>query len=47
MTHTHVAWQFNKNVAKTASPLIVDDLLYMVSHDGVVTCLEIATGSQV
>jgi len=47
VTDTHVAWKFNKNVAKTASPVIVDDLLYMVSDDGVVTCLEVATGNQV
>jgi outer membrane protein assembly factor BamB len=47
VTDTHVAWKFNKNVAKTASPVIVDDLLYMVSDDGVVTCLETATGSQI
>jgi outer membrane protein assembly factor BamB len=47
VTDTHVAWKFNKNVAKTASPVIVDDLLYMVSDDGAVTCLETATGTQV
>lgn len=47
VTDTQVAWKFNKNVAKTASPLIVDDLLYMVSDNGMVTCLEIATGKAV
>jgi len=47
VTKTHVAWRSSKNVAKTASPIIVDDLLYMVSDDGVVTCLEVATGQEV
>ncbi|OHE79866.1 MAG: hypothetical protein A2107_03080, partial [Verrucomicrobia bacterium GWF2_62_7] len=29
VTDTHVAWKFDKHVARTASPVIVDDLLYM------------------
>ncbi len=47
VTDTHVAWKFDSMVAKTASPVLVDDLLYMVSDDGQVTCLEAATGKQV
>ena len=46
VTDTHVAWKFDKMVAKTASPILVDDLLYMVSDDGMVTCLEAETGNQ-
>ena len=47
VTDTHIAWKLDKGVAKTASPVIVDDLLYMARDDGVVTCLEVATGQQV
>jgi len=47
VTDTHVAWKFDKMVAKTASPILVDDLLYLVSDDGMVTCLEAETGNQV
>lgn len=47
VTDTHVAWKFDKRVARTASPVIVDDLLYMVSDGGDLTCLEVATGTEV
>jgi hypothetical protein len=47
VTDTHVAWKCGSMVSKTASPILVDDLLYMVSDDGSVTCLETATGQQV
>lgn len=47
VTDTHVAWRVDTAVAKTASPILVDDLLYMVSDEGVITCLESATGKQV
>lgn len=47
VTDTHVAWRFDTIVAKTASPVLVDGLLYMVSDDGMVTCLESATGNRV
>jgi outer membrane protein assembly factor BamB len=47
VTDTHVAWKFGKPVAKTASPAIVDGLLYMVSDDGSLVCLETATGDTV
>lgn len=47
VTDTQVAWKFDKMVAKTASPILVDGLLYMVSDDGMLTCLEAETGSQV
>jgi outer membrane protein assembly factor BamB len=47
VTDTHVVWKTDKMVAKTASPILVDGLFYMVSDDGMVTCLEPATGKQV
>lgn len=47
VTDTHVVWKTDKMVSKTASPILVDDLLYMVSDDGMLTCLEAQTGTQV
>jgi hypothetical protein len=47
VTDTHVAWKVDSMVPKTASPILVDGLLYMVSDDGVVTCLEATSGKQV
>ncbi len=47
VTDSHVVWKFDKHVARTASPIIVDDLLYMVSDGGDITCLEVATGKEV
>jgi hypothetical protein len=34
-------------VSKTASPILVEGLLYMVNDEGLLTCLEAATGKQV
>ena len=46
VTRSNVVWQSDKSVPKTASPVVVGDLLFMVSDDGMVSCLEIATGKQ-
>ncbi len=46
VTDTHIAWKTDSMVPKTASPILVKDLLYMVSDDGLVTCLEASTGKQ-
>ncbi|MGA2502023.1 MAG: PQQ-binding-like beta-propeller repeat protein [Tepidisphaeraceae bacterium] len=46
VTDTRVAWKV-KNAAQTASPIIVDNLLYMVSDSGLATCVEVATGKLV
>ena len=45
VTDTRVAWKVR--TAQTASPIIVDDLLYMVSDSGVAMCVEVATGKLV
>jgi outer membrane protein assembly factor BamB len=47
VTDTHVAWRSDSMIPKMASPVLVDGLLYLVSDDGAVTCLEAATGKQV
>jgi outer membrane protein assembly factor BamB len=44
VTNTHVAWRFRKNVPNIPSPLVVGDLLFLISDQGVATCLEARTG---
>lgn len=47
VTDTHVAWKLDKGVCKTASPILVDGLLYLIADDGALLCLDAATGEQV
>jgi outer membrane protein assembly factor BamB len=47
VTDTNIAWTSDYMVPKTASPIIVEGLLYMVHDEGLVTCLETPTGKQV
>ena len=47
VTDTHVAWRLTKDMPRTASLLLVGDLLYMVNDDGYALCLEAQTGNQV
>jgi len=47
VTDTHIAWRSDAMVSKTASPLLVDGLLYMVTDDGMVSCSEAKTGNRV
>ena len=46
VTKTHVAWQWSRGVPLTPSPLIVGDELYMVSDNGIATCLDAKTGQE-
>lgn len=48
VTDTHVAWKIKgRAVPEEPSPLLVEDLLYIVSNDGRLTCLDAATGAEV
>jgi outer membrane protein assembly factor BamB len=42
-----VKWKVKKSVAKTASPILVDGLIYMAGDEGVVTCTDATTGENV
>ena len=42
-----VLWRLKTGVTKTASPLLVDDLIYMVNDDGVASCVDSADGNVV
>lgn len=47
VTETHVAWKETKSMPQRCSPLLIDDLLYLVNRKGIATCLDAATGQQV
>jgi outer membrane protein assembly factor BamB len=47
VTKTGIAWRVKRGVPSRPSPLLVDDLLYMVSDDGLASCLEAKTGKPV
>ena len=44
---THVAWKESRGMPQRCSPLLVDDLLFVVNRDGIATCLEAKTGQPV
>jgi outer membrane protein assembly factor BamB len=46
VTDTQVRWRLKSGVAKTASPLLVDGLIYMVSDDGIINCIDAATSKR-
>ena len=46
VTSSHVAWTVKKNVPHSASLLLVDDAVYMVSDKGTLSCLDAKTGEE-
>ncbi len=44
ITAEAIAWTNDKTPPKRSSPLVVDDLLFTISDDGVAMCLEATTG---
>ncbi|MGA2540104.1 MAG: PQQ-binding-like beta-propeller repeat protein [Verrucomicrobiota bacterium] len=47
VTDTHVAWKISERMPATPSPLLVDDLLYVVNDGGIASCLEAQTGRSI
>jgi len=47
VTDTHIVWHNLKGVPEIPSPLIVDDLVFMVNEGGVVSCVEAKNGNPV
>jgi outer membrane protein assembly factor BamB len=45
VTKSHVAWTLKRGVSLTPSPLLVGDELYMVSDNGVASCIDAKTGA--
>jgi outer membrane protein assembly factor BamB len=44
VTDSHVAWKLTKGAPLTPSPLLVGDELYLVSDQGIASCLDAKTG---
>ena len=48
VTASNVVWKSaTRMVAKTASPVVIGDLLYMVTDGGKLSCVEVATGQEI
>jgi outer membrane protein assembly factor BamB len=45
VTKSHIAWTLKRGVSLTPSPLLIGDELYMVSDNGVASCIDAKTGS--
>jgi outer membrane protein assembly factor BamB len=46
ITETGVAWKISKGAPRNSSPLIVGDEIYLMTDNGVATCLDARTGRQ-
>jgi len=47
VTASHIAWKASKGIGHKPSPLLVDDLIYVVADGGVASCFDAKTGAQV
>jgi outer membrane protein assembly factor BamB len=47
VTSSHIDWTVKRNVPTRPAPVLVGDLIYMVSDLGIVTCLEAKSGKEV
>ena len=47
VTDTHIVWKHRKGAPEIPSPLIVDDLMFMVNEGGVVSCVDAKSGNPV
>jgi outer membrane protein assembly factor BamB len=47
VTGTHIDWSYRRGVPSRCSPLLIDDLVYLVNERGVASCLEATTGRPV
>lgn len=47
VTASNIVWKAKLGLSRTPSPVLVDDLLYSISEDGALSCLEARTGKEV
>jgi len=47
VTNSHVAWRYGRSVPLTPSPIIVGEEFYMVSDNGILSCLNAKTGQPI
>jgi outer membrane protein assembly factor BamB len=45
VTETHIAWELKKSAPLNPSPLLVGQELYLISDNGIASCLDAATGT--
>jgi outer membrane protein assembly factor BamB len=45
VTRTHVAWKLSRGAPLTPSPLLAGDELYVVTDNGIASCLDARTGA--
>jgi outer membrane protein assembly factor BamB len=46
VTKTHIAWSLKRGVPLTPSPLLVGEEIYLISDNGIATCLDARTGKE-
>lgn len=46
VTDTHVLWRNSRGFPRMPSPVLVNDLIFMVNDGGIASCLEAATGKE-
>lgn len=44
VTKSHVVWKAKRQISKNPSPLLVDDLLFVIGDTGIATCFDALTG---
>ena len=47
VTETHVAWKYARGSPKHSSPVLVEGRVYMMSNDGIATCLDFKSGQEI
>ena len=47
VTDTHIDWKVRKGAPEIPSPLIIDDLIFMVNEGGIVLCVDAENGNPV
>jgi outer membrane protein assembly factor BamB len=47
ITDSHVAWKMKRGVSNKPSILLIDELIYMISDAGIISCVEAKTGELV
>lgn len=46
VSHTHIAWKVNRGIPLIPSPLLDGERIYIVSDNGIVTCINAVDGSE-
>jgi outer membrane protein assembly factor BamB len=47
VTETHVAWRTKGQIPATSSPVLVDDMLFLIGDTGIASCFDAHTGKEV